>query len=369
MPIAQASFDFARRWLAALRTRQEFPRPERSAKRVVEGRAIAVALFALLAFAASARAAEPVHIRIGWVVVPSDLAPLMFAKPGMAPHAGKTYVPELIHFSGTATIVTALASDQLDMAAIAYSTFAIAIENAGLQDLRVIMDSFMDGVGSYHTNDYMVRNDSPIRNAEGLKGKVLATNEAGSAIDMSLRAMLRKHGLDPARDVNIIEVKFPDMKAMLRDRKVDLIAAASPYDYDPELRSFARTLFTQKDGMGPTEMIMRVARTPFIAAHRAALIDFAEDYLRLLHFLYDPANRAEAVSLVADATKQKPALFEDWVFTGKDYYRNPDAKPDLDVLQANIETQRRLGFLKSDLEVRKYADLSLVEEAAKRLKQ
>ena len=315
----------------------------------------------------AAGAAEPVHLRIGWVVVPSDLAPIMFAEPGLAPHAGKSYVPDLIHFAGTSSIVTGLAAGELDCAAIAYSTFAIAVENAGMKDLRIIGDFFADGVGAYHTNDLMVRKDAPFRTVEDLRGKVLATNEAGSAIDMSVRAMLAKHKMQDKRDVTIIEVRFPDMKAMLRDGKVDLIAAASPFDFDPDLTSFARTLFTQKDGMGPTQMIMRVSRAGFIAEHRAAMVDFMEDYVRALRYLVDPAHRDEAVKLVADLTKQKPELYAGWLFTENDYYRDPNALPNLDILQANIETQRELGFLKSDVDVKQYADLSLVKDAAKRL--
>jgi sulfonate transport system substrate-binding protein len=328
---------------------------------------IALVAAALAAWLPAARAGEPVHLRIGWVVVPSDLAPLMFAMPGLAPHAGKTYIPDLIHFTGTSTIVTALAAGELDDAAIAYSTFAIAIENAGLTDLRVIGDSFADGVGAYHTNDLMVRRDAPYRTVEDLKGKVLATNEAGSAIDMALRAMLAKHAMQDKRDVTIIEVAFPQMKAMLRGGKVDLIASPSPFDYDPDLTSFARTLFTQKDGMGPTQMIMRVSRAGFIKEHRAAMVDFMEDYVHALRYFYDPAHREAAIRLVADVTKQKPELYAGWLFTGKDYYRNPDALPNLDTLQANVATQRELGFLKSDLDVKRYADLSLVKDAAKRL--
>jgi len=144
---------------------------------------------------APARAAEPYHLRIGWVVVPSDLAPLMFLKPGLAPHAGKTYIPELTHFAGTSTIMTALASGQLDCAALAYSTFALGIENAGMQDLRVIADSFMDGVTGYHSNTLVVRKDSPIHTIADLKGKVLATNSIAGAMDTAMRVILRRHGL------------------------------------------------------------------------------------------------------------------------------------------------------------------------------
>jgi sulfonate transport system substrate-binding protein len=329
-------------------------------------RIAAGAVLAALALTA-ARAEEPAPLRIGWVVVPSDLAPVMLAKPGLAPHAGKSYAPQLVHFSGTSTIVTALAAGELDMAAIAYSTLAIAIENAGLTDIRVIADSFMDGTQGYHTNDYMVRNDSKIETIEGLKGKVLATNEAGSAIDMALRANLAKHDMRDKRDVTIVEVPFAQMKATLKEGKVDLVAAASPFDYDPDLRAFAHTLFTQKDGMGPTEMIMRVVRGAYIKEHRAALVDFMEDYLRTLHYVYEPQHRADGIALVADMTKQKPEFYDKWLFTKDDYYRNPNGLPDLDVLQANIDTQRELGFLKSDIDVKKYADLGIVKEAAKRL--
>src|SRR5437868_11646694 len=135
----------------------------------------AVALvIGLAAFVLPARAAEPYHLRIGWVVAGADLATLMFGKPELAPHAGKSYIPELIHFEGTSTAMQALATGELDCAALAYSTFALGVINAGLQDLRVIGDGFQDGVPGYHTNGYFVRNDSAIRTVEDLKGKIIA---------------------------------------------------------------------------------------------------------------------------------------------------------------------------------------------------
>jgi NitT/TauT family transport system substrate-binding protein len=66
-------------------------------------------------------------------------------------------------------------------------------------------------------------------------------------------------------------------------------------------------------------------------------------------------------------TKAPPERFG-WLFTKQDYYRNPDMLPDINALQSNIKTTHDLGFIKAPLDVTKYTDLSLVQEAAKRLK-
>jgi NitT/TauT family transport system substrate-binding protein len=86
-----------------------------------------------------------------------------------------------------------------------------------------------------------------------------------------------------------------------------------------------------------------------------------------VHYLLDPAHHAEAIALLAQMTKQKPELFDSWAFTKKDYFRDPKALPDLAALQANIDLEHQLGFLRSPLEVKKYSDNSIAEEAARRL--
>jgi NitT/TauT family transport system substrate-binding protein len=57
----------------------------------------------------------------------------------------------------------------------------------------------------------------------------------------------------------------------------------------------------------------------------------------------------------------------DWAFSSRDQYRDPNGKPNLDALQSNLAQQKQVGFLKDDIDVKKYSDLSMVEEAVKRL--
>jgi sulfonate transport system substrate-binding protein len=327
-----------------------------------------IAVAAILAASVATASADPLKIRVAWVVVPNNLPPILFAKPGIARHEGKSYAMDAIHFGGTPQMISAFGANDIDIALLAYSSLAVAIENAGMTDLRVIADAFQDGAPGYYTDEYMVLKDSPIHTVEDLKGKVLGSNATGGAIDVGLRAMLQQHKLDAQKDVTIVEVAFPNMRAALTAGKVELIGTGLPFAQDPALRAAARTIFTQREAIGRSEMIVWVARAGFIAANRPAMVDFMEDVLRALHFFTNPANHREAVDIVAGFNKQPAADYDAWLFKpGGDYYRDANAVPDLDALQSNVATQVKFGFLKTDLDIRQYADLSLIKEAATRL--
>jgi NitT/TauT family transport system substrate-binding protein len=115
-------------------------------------------------------------------------------------------------------------------------------------------------------------------------------------------------------------------------------------------------------------MIVWTARKGFIDKHRAALVDFMEDALRVARWYIDPKNHDEAVKIAAKLTRLPPERFQGWFFTGKDYARNASLVPDLKALQSNIDETRALGFFKAPIDVEKHADLSIVQEAAARLR-
>jgi len=332
------------------------------------GLAGAAALTFVLASACPSQA-EPVKIRIGWIVSPASLIPIMFAKPGIAQHLGTSYTLEPTHFQGSNLQITALQSGDLDIATLGFSSFSVAVENAGIKDLRIIADEIQDGVTGWGGADFMVLKDGSVKTVDDLKGKVLATNVIGGGVDTIMKAMLFKHHLLEKRDFTEIEAAFPNMNAVLLEHKADLVTAAHPFEDAPAFQAKARVLFNTHDAMGKVELSFWTARTGFIQKNRAALTDLLEDYVRAYHWFLNPANREEAIQIASNFTKVPAKAFESWLFTpNKDFYRNPNAVPDIAAISRNIHAQKELGLVKADLDAKPYADLSLLETAIKRVK-
>jgi sulfonate transport system substrate-binding protein len=179
--------------------------------------------------------------------------------------------------------------------------------------------------------------------------------------------MLRKHGLEDKRDYSVIESDFAHMNAVLLERKASLTIGSMPFLLDPEMQANAHPLFTLRDAMGRTQMIVLAARRGFLDKNRAALDDFFEDMLASSRWFHDPKNHDEAVAIVAKVTHQPAEKLGTYLWTDKDFYSDRNALPDLGALQNNIDALKDLDMIKGDVDVKKYVDLSFVKEAAKRL--
>ena len=322
---------------------------------------------AILLLAQGASRAEPVKIRVSWIAPLSNWASLLLEKKDLARHMGQSYVLEPVRYSGTPQQITALANNELEVANLAYTTLPIAIHNAGLSDLRVIADELQDGIPGYYSQEYMVLKDGPVQRIEDMKGRVMAINAAGGAVDIAMRKMLRTKGLEPNRDYVQIEAPLPSMRAILADKKADMVPLVVPFSFDPELRRIAKPLFLNSDVMGVTQLLFWAARKSFIDKNRAAMVDFMEDTLRITSWFLDPKNHAEVIAIASRVTKQPPERLG-WVFTEKDYHHAAGMRPDLVALQRNVALVKELGLTDKDTEVSKYSDLSLLDDAAKRLK-
>ncbi len=330
------------------------------------GRAICtmLAVAAGVALAGQTAVAQQ-KIRVGYSVIPIHLQPLVFKKEyGIAKHEGTKFTSEMIHFRGSSAQLTALAAGELDLAVLAFSTFAAGIVNAR-QDIVALADVARDG--PQFSSVFAVNQDSPIKKVGDLKGKVLAINGKGGAVDMAARTVLLKAGLKPGIDVNIVEARFGAMEAMLRQKKTDVAVFVAPFWARAQIKGGLRPLFYQRDGLGTTQFLLFAAKKDWVAKNRAVLVDWMEDYVRGVNWLLDPANRTKATEYAADYSKRKPGQLA-WAFQKEsDYYHDPKGRLDVPAFQSNVDTLHKLGVLRRTIDVTKYVDHSIVDEAAARI--
>jgi sulfonate transport system substrate-binding protein len=328
---------------------------------------LALASVAFVAGASSGASADPWKVRVGWVTTPTHAQPLIdelqVRHPDLFPNFGKTYDVESMHFQGTTPQITALATNDLDIAAFGPEAVALAVDNAHL-DVRIIADVFQDGVPGYGTITFVVRADSAIHKIEDLRGKVVATNAIGSFGDSALRINMRAHGLQD-KDFTTVEANFNTMPAMMDEGKVDLINLLPQFRYLMTEQGKYRQLFTAKDGEGRIQAVLWAMRADVLSAHRAAVVDFLADHIRAIRWFLDPSHHDEAVTIAAAVTKQKPEALA-YVFTKDDSYRSPDGKPDIEGVQHALDVELKYKIIKQTVKVSpKYVDLGPVEEAAK----
>ena len=203
--------------------------------------------------------------------------------------------------------------------------------------------------GYNSTTSYEVLADGPIKKIEDLKGKIVATNAMGSGVDIAMRAMLRKHGLEANRDYTVIEAPFPAMKAMLAEKKVDLIPAVLPFSLDPEMKKIARHAVHQRRShrrvavrhvVGAQAVHRRAPRRAgrFSRGHTAhrALVSRPEEPRRRRR----RSRRSSPSSRPSASAGCSP---------NNDYYRSPTMMPNLDALQKNVDMTKDLGFVQREL--------------------
>lgn len=326
------------------------------------GLIVALALAWLLAPACAGRAAAqaPVKVRVGYGTAPADITPLIWQKRDLLKHYGKSYTVELTHFQGTAAQMQAFAAKALDLGTLSYISFATATLKTKA-DLKIVADLHVDGYQDSFSMKWAVLEDSPIRSPKELKGKTISTNIIGGGLDIPIRVLLKRNGLDDKRDYTIVEVNFPNNEAVLREKKVDAAIFLAPFWYRALQKGGIRPLFTSRDAVGPTQMIMKVAESGFLAKHPRVARDLFEDWRIALHWFLNPANRADAVKSIADFTKVPAAVHEAYVFTTKDLYRDPEGIPNAPIIQANFDLLHELGYIGEKLDVRKYLDLSYIK--------
>ncbi len=319
-----------------------------------------------IAFIPAARAQSPVKIRYatGGGVGPNEIETVIFLEwmqKNVLKQYGKAYTVDMTFTRGTPEAATILAAGQADMATLSFAIFATTVlKDAVPGGMKIVADNYQDGHPGYAQNTFFVLDDSPIRTVGDLRGKRIAINAYGSAVDLVLRVRLKKEGIDPRKDVNIVEIGFANIGSAIREKRTDCGVLILPFMNTELQKGGLRAVFTGGDTFGPYAVIFHVVTNNFLRANRGAVSAFLSDYVTGLKWLYDPANRKRAVEITAEFTKSPAAVLEQYFMTARDYYRDRDGCVKAELIQTPVDAMLREGLIDKPVRMADYLDLSLL---------
>lgn len=291
----------------------------------------AVAILGLALVYAGTVYASPVRIRMGWGIPAEEIKYVMMKRPQILKNYGKDYTIEWFQFAGTAPQATALAAGGLDAATLASLSLAEAIDKVGL-DVKVTGGIIMEVVPNF-TSTWLVLENSGIKTIKDLKGKSLAVNVYGAALDHIQRALLRKAGLDPEKDVKILEISFGLMETTLRRGDIQCGAFPQPFLFKATEAGGVRPLFRLGDIQPKFVQLINVFQTKFIEKNPEVVKAFLEDWKIASRYVQE--NPQEVRKVTSEVTKLPLDLLNKFLLTKEDFYRDPVGEPDFRTLQKN----------------------------------
>jgi ABC-type nitrate/sulfonate/bicarbonate transport system substrate-binding protein len=257
---------------------------------------LAIALLAALALPQNAAAQK---LMIGWSAVSALNAPYWVIKDGGFFKEEKLDA-DLIYIASSSTIAQAqLAGD------VAVSTAnSQVIADIGLQGGDLIAMGAVINVAAFY-----VLAAPEIKSVADLKGKMVGVTRFGASTDFSMRLLLKKYGLDPARDVSIMQIGgMPEIAAALSKKAIAAAPMSYPMGYIAQQAGMKLLANLAKEDIPFVHVGIGVTRR-FMKEHRAQAKAFLRAYSRAVHFMH--TNKEEFKKIIARYSKvTDPGMLE-----------------------------------------------------------
>ena len=225
-------------------------------------------LLVVAAVGSAAEGAEPTRIRVGYPSPSASFFPLFATKEaGLFEKYGLD--TEMIYVQGVQLVQVHVAG-QLDVATISSVVYLqAAVEGADLVQIASSIDGQLMKV--------MVH--SSITKPQDLKGKTLAVTRFGSLTDLLIRPALKNWGLEPQKDVKLIQIgRMPDIATAISQRTVDGGVISFPTSVQAEKLNIKTLLdFAESDFALPATTVVISRR--YGKSHRDEVLRFLKAYI------------------------------------------------------------------------------------------
>jgi len=183
---------------------------------------VGIGIFFLLLSAGLSLAQEKKNVRMVFVSLAwnSEIPFRAALARGYFKQQGLSIEPILIR--GGPAAIAALVSGEVDFAAIGGAQAVFRSRARGL-DLSIV------GCTSSTTN-YILLGDKQTRTVENLRGKMIGVTGAGTYSEFAMRAFLKKHNINPDKDVTLRAIGGTVLRAAAIEKGIIAAAPFSPED-------------------------------------------------------------------------------------------------------------------------------------------
>jgi NitT/TauT family transport system substrate-binding protein len=236
------------------------------------GISLVAVLFALVFFN-SFCSAQPFKVAVGYSGISADQLVMWVAKDtGIF---GKNNLDvQLVYFTGGTTSVMAMVSGDAPLVQ-ASGPGIISAALAGSEAVYI--------VGGIVTLDYWLMTLPEIKTPEQLKGGSVAIARFGGAADFVARFALARLGLNPLKDVTIVQTgSTPERLAAMESRRVQATVLVSPTTFIAQKKGY--TLMGDVAALGLAYQHQGGATTRrFIREHPDVVRNFVKSYIETVH--------------------------------------------------------------------------------------
>ncbi|WP_248798412.1 ABC transporter substrate-binding protein [Pseudomonas sp. MWU13-2105] len=310
-------------------------------------------------------AAETKPLRVGYVFAMANAPALIADKQGYYREEGLSV--DLRALGDGPVIQQALAAGELDVAYVGtppvYQWFSRGLQSRILAKVN------------YGQAAVIVDSKSPLNALADLKGKKLAGVKKGSGMDVLLRGYVLKEkaGLNPDRDLDIIDMPPGNMNAALERGIVDAAFSWEPFVSQSLLRGSSRVLFDVNQALPQYPWYVVIALPKTLQERPDDVVKLLRAHRKAIAFLNehpDESNRiiAEAFKLEAlqgpDGQTIAPATIVAQARTRLGWSADLEAT-DIQFIQRLMNYSHDLGFIDSPLNTEQLVDTSYLEKASR----
>lgn len=249
-------------------------------------------LFGVAAFAIASLAHAQTPLRL--ITFPGGANLPLWVAEDKGMYAREQLAVKVSPTPNSVALVQSLLKGEQDIALAAFDNVVAYQEGQGEVPLSTAPD-FFAFMGISRGNVRLVVSPD-VKGYDDLRGKTLGVDAVATGFSLVLQKLLQLGGLKEG-DYRLESVGGTGVRAQaLMENKFAGTILTTPLEIAPESRGYRR-LANTVDVLGPYQTIVGLTRHSWAKSNREALVGFIRAQSDAIDWLFDPKNRAEAVSI------------------------------------------------------------------------